>query len=87
MEGHGRKRAQGVDGIEVAEEQDWLGVCRSGEIDLEIVAVIVGAMQLRATTDEGELLGEKSAHAVAAVLLSLGDSISTNSRMVWSRAS
>ena len=64
LAGHGRKRSQGVDRVEMAEKQDWLGVCGSGEIDLEVVAEIFRAMQLRAATDDGEPLRDKSAHAI-----------------------
>jgi hypothetical protein len=61
---HSRKRCQWINSVEVAQKQDGLGVCGSGEIDLEVVSEIFGAMQLRVATDEGKLLRDKSAHAV-----------------------
>jgi hypothetical protein len=41
-----------------------LPVAGSGEIDLEVVAEIFGAVQMRAATDQGELFGEKSAYTI-----------------------
>ena len=80
--GHGGERAQRIDGVEVAEQQDGLGFFASGEIDLQVVAEVFGAVHARASAEGLESSGEKAPMRSAAGLLSLGDSISTNSRMV-----
>jgi hypothetical protein len=62
--GHGRKRSQGIDGVEVAEEEDRFDLGYAGEIDLEVIAEIIDAMEVRTATDEGELLREMGTHTI-----------------------
>src|SRR4029077_14720990 len=62
--GHGGERSQRIDRVEVAEEEDGLGVCGAGEIDLEVVAEFFGAMEMGTSAKQREFLGEMSAHTI-----------------------
>jgi hypothetical protein len=63
-QGHGGKRSQGIDRIEVAEMEDGLDVCRAGEIDLKVVAEFFPAMEMGTSAQQREPLSEMGTHAV-----------------------
>ena len=46
--GHGGERAERIDGVEVAEEENRLGFFAAGEIDLQVVAEVGGGMNASA---------------------------------------
>ena len=84
--GHGGERAERIDGVEVAEEQDgFIFFARSGNR-------FAGCCRSRwrggsgASAEASKRSARKRPMRSAAGLLSLGDSISTNSRMVRTRA-
>ena len=62
--GHVGERAEWVDGVEVAEEQDGLHFFAAGEIDLQVVAESVGGMHSGASAEGFESFGEEPGHAV-----------------------
>ena len=70
--GHGCERAERVDGIEVAEQQNGWNFFAAGEIDLHAVAEIGGGMHLQVSTEGFEIAGEECAHAVGGGLVVTG---------------
>jgi hypothetical protein len=56
----------------VTEHEDWLPIFGSSEIDLQIVAVLFGTMDMRTPAEFGELVGEMSAHAIGSGLVIAG---------------
>ena len=62
--GHSCERPHRIDRVEMAEEQDRFAVPGAREIDLEIVTVLFRAVEVRASTEGGELFGEDGAHTV-----------------------
>jgi hypothetical protein len=63
--GHGWNSAEGVNGIEVSEYENGLGVRGSREVDLQVVTVLFRAVEVGVSAKLGELLREMSAHAIS----------------------
>ena len=61
---HFGESSQGVDRVEVAEEENGLAMVAAGEIDLDVVGVVFGAMDTGASTESFEAGGEQGAHTV-----------------------
>jgi hypothetical protein len=74
--GHGGERAEGIDGIEVAEQEDRRSVFSTrfaaGEIDLHAVAVVGSGVDLQVSAEGFEISGEEGAHAVGGGLVVAG---------------
>ena len=70
--GHVGQRAQRIDGVEVAEQENGLGLVAPGEIDLQAVGVVFGAMDTSASAYGFEAAGEEGAHAVGGGLVVAG---------------
>jgi hypothetical protein len=70
--GHGWESAERVNGIEVPEHKNGLCIGRSGEVDLQVIAVFDGTVELGASADLGKLLREMSAHPVRGGLVVTG---------------
>ena len=62
--GHVGESPLRIDGIEMAEEEDGFGFVAPGEIDLDVVTVIFGAMDGGVPACCFEAGGEQGAHAV-----------------------
>ena len=70
--GHVGERAERIDGVEVAEEENGLGFFAAGEIDLQVVAVVFGVDAGARATEGFEGAGEKGAHAIGGGLMVAG---------------
>ena len=62
----------GIHGVVVAEQQDGLLLGLAGEINLQVIAEVGHAMELRASAEGGEFLGHKCADAVDGLLVIAG---------------
>src|ERR1700686_3603397 len=69
---HGRESTQRIDSIEVSEQQDWLDLFASGEIDLHAVSEVLGAVYVGTSAKGLEASREQRAHAVRGQLVIAG---------------
>jgi hypothetical protein len=69
---HRRERAQGIDGVEVAQQENWLDGFASGKINLHAVGEILSAVYERSTADRLEASRKEGAHAVCRGLVIAG---------------
>ena len=85
--GMARQRSEWINRIKVAEQQDWFYLFSPRKIDLNTIGVIFGAMHARPSTASFEPRGQQRAHPVRSEFVVAGDSIATNSRIVWTISS
>src|SRR5579862_976968 len=72
MARHVGNRAEGIDGIVVSQQEDWLLQCFAGEVDLQVIAEISDAVKFSAPPKSAKLLRHKRAAAVDSVLVVAG---------------
>jgi len=70
--GHGRERSQWIDGVEVPQQQDWLGLFFAREINLQVVRIVFGAVHAGPSAYSFESSCEEGAHAVGSGLVIAG---------------